>query len=855
MGVSVVSVGEPSISRESALGKVLPDGVSEAFKIKYVPFNADTGVVISKGQWLDAVTGSQVQRSSNLLLGSNIGFELKDLVLYDADGKYLTSGGKQARDASGRYISVNDATTGDQLKLSGEVFIKNSAVDVDININNYDIKRAGARFNGTLETKLVFDVGLKETFSLTDVTGQLDNSLSIGDWFKLKGIDYGKERIVLGSINIGVSAAGVPVVVLGVGNSITTLPLAIVVALSVGMNGTIDATASFGADYKAYFDKGAYYVTNSSGNLVEEKKFDIVAHGDTPNPNVPNSAAATAAELAKKPEFRTFVKGQATVKTKSQIGIDASLAIAGMVPLQLSNTLQYESEVGVKGSINGTSDRPGQFDVVGCAVLTSKAAVVSTLYARLVGESDWLTLDGIDKKRVLGTYSLFNDGYPLTCTQQLGVDFSYEVNPADATAPPAGQYKVRFKPDAQWKALTALAISGKADVDTWSWSYGDISLGNLLGNADENPVHTYSSAGSYTVELKIKDSYGQSAKITKTLVLGSSTVPNTTSTTTTTAVPATPALGSYAANNSAITLTWASVSQATYYQLLRSNVQLNGNIANVYYVDTSVTANNTYTYQLKACNTAGCSASSPAVTITAKVGVVSPPVASGLSLLNDTGITASQCYQAGSDVLVSCTSSGALALNASQDGMTGRDAVAATNSSADGKLGFNYTKIGANGETLTNSATAWSCVKDNATGRIWEVKTNDSGLRDSAKTYTNYDNTSQAQLSSGGNPTLAQVNAATNSIGFKNAVNAAGLCGASDWRLPTADELQGLVDYGVAYPGPTIDANWFPNTVGSAYWGSTPRVGSPASAWNVDFGNGNVDYILRSNTYHVRLVR
>ncbi len=226
-------------------------------------------------------------------------------------------------------------------------------------------------------------------------------------------------------------------------------------------------------------------------------------------------------------------------------------------------------------------------------------------------------------------------------------------------------------------------------------------------------------------------------------------------------------------------------------------------------------------------------------------------------LLNDTGITASQCYQAGSNVLLSCTSAAAIALNPAQDGMAGRDATPATNSAADGKLGFTYTKISATGQTLAASATSWACVKDNLTGLIWEVKTNDGGLRDKAKTYTNVDSTASDQWATGTNPTpiQAQIDAATNSVGFKNAVNTATLCGAADWRLPTAKELESLVDYGVAYPGPTIDAAWFPNTVGDAFWSSSPYVGIAYYAWVVDFSYGSVNDYSRDGSLPVRLVR
>lgn len=222
---------------------------------------------------------------------------------------------------------------------------------------------------------------------------------------------------------------------------------------------------------------------------------------------------------------------------------------------------------------------------------------------------------------------------------------------------------------------------------------------------------------------------------------------------------------------------------------------------------------------------------------------------------NDSGITAAQCYESGSNVLVACDSAGAISLNLAQDGMLGRDADDTSNDNRDGKLGFSYTKIDATGAALPASAATWNCIQDNVTGLMWEVKTNDGGLRDWAKTYTNYDSITELQIGGTVAPLQSEIDAETNSVGFKNAVNSAGMCGASDWRLPTVDELQSIVDYGVANPGPTIDANWFPNTQGTVYRSSSPYAGYPAYARSVYFYNGVVSYGLRSDTFYVRLVR
>ena len=208
--------------------------------------------------------------------------------------------------------------------------------------------------------------------------------------------------------------------------------------------------------------------------------------------------------------------------------------------------------------------------------------------------------------------------------------------------------------------------------------------------------------------------------------------------------------------------------------------------------------------------------------------------------LPDTGITASQCYAAGSNAFVDCTSVAAIALNDQQDGMVGRDVTTPDNSN--GKLGFDYIKLDVNGGTLSANATAWSCVKDNITGLTWEVKTADGGLRDMNNTYTNYGDGRDGDTSS-----------------FITAVNLAKPCGYSDWRLPTVDELQGIVDYSA--PNPSIESTWFVNTMTfnfidyGAYWTSTQVTASPARTWFVGFNGGGVYNENSYFPYYVRLVR
>jgi hypothetical protein len=166
-----------------------------------------------------------------------------------------------------------------------------------------------------------------------------------------------------------------------------------------------------------------------------------------------------------------------------------------------------------------------------------------------------------------------------------------------------------------------------------------------------------------------------------------------------------------------------------------------------------------------------------------------------------------------------------------------------------------YTKIANNGSALSDDAklgtapTDWACTKDNKTGLIWEVKTDDGGLRDLNKNYTWDD-----------------------SFSFATNVNTQGLCGAKDWRLPTNEELRGLVmcsdgkyndlqldiicstNWGITQP--TIKTTYFPNTKSGWFWSSSPDAsGDSGGVWFVDFGNGYSNTYGKDGSSYVRLVR
>lgn len=228
--------------------------------------------------------------------------------------------------------------------------------------------------------------------------------------------------------------------------------------------------------------------------------------------------------------------------------------------------------------------------------------------------------------------------------------------------------------------------------------------------------------------------------------------------------------------------------------------------------------------------------------------------------LNDTGIdfcadddtayffdgTAAQRQQGCDDVA---------ATHPGQDGTFGRDAEARADTltkTGAGAAGFDFTRVCNSGEqagegdcpanpALGPSANQWACTKDNNTGLIWEIKVDDAThLRHTNHLYSWYDpneatNGGNAGVADGGSCGDHDIDCDTHS--FVAAVNAANLCGASDWRMPTRVELASIVHFGKRLPA--IDVTFFPHTRSLRYWSSSSfSAGSSTSARTVRFSDG-----------------
>jgi hypothetical protein len=149
-----------------------------------------------------------------------------------------------------------------------------------------------------------------------------------------------------------------------------------------------------------------------------------------------------------------------------------------------------------------------------------------------------------------------------------------------------------------------------------------------------------------------------------------------------------------------------------------------------------------------------------------------------------------------------------------QDGDDGRDALARQGllqKLGGGLNGFDWTKLGANGEPLVNqnmrwdddgneaSGTHWSCVMDHVTGLVWEIKESDQNHpRYALHTYHWY---SDDATNNGGQPGLKALEpencltAPCNTQNYTKWVNQQELCGFGDWRMPSVRELMSIAVY------------------------------------------------------------
>lgn len=168
--------------------------------------------------------------------------------------------------------------------------------------------------------------------------------------------------------------------------------------------------------------------------------------------------------------------------------------------------------------------------------------------------------------------------------------------------------------------------------------------------------------------------------------------------------------------------------------------------------------------------------------------------------------------------------------------------------SKQGSPGFawDFVRLGPAGEELDADAPGpHECVLDRRTGLLWEVKLATPGARHSNQTFSWYSddgdsNGGEAGLRGAGVCVLERCDTES----YVAAVNAGGLCGRADWRLPSRDEALTLLDPARIGQGATLDPVYFPETAAAEYWTATTFSLYPQGAWAVDtvYGQDRVDW-------------
>jgi len=139
-------------------------------------------------------------------------------------------------------------------------------------------------------------------------------------------------------------------------------------------------------------------------------------------------------------------------------------------------------------------------------------------------------------------------------------------------------------------------------------------------------------------------------------------------------------------------------------------------------------------------------------------------------------------------------------------------------------------------------------------GRVWERKTDDGSVHDKDNRYT-WSPTVGAPDGTVFTEFLATLNTAMGGDGM----GARG-CFADDctWRLPTIEELVGIVDAGVSgcddVGSPCIDQTVFGPTIASGYW-TTTISSFPEAMLGVNFFDGTVIFETKDLGYYGRAVR
>lgn len=191
------------------------------------------------------------------------------------------------------------------------------------------------------------------------------------------------------------------------------------------------------------------------------------------------------------------------------------------------------------------------------------------------------------------------------------------------------------------------------------------------------------------------------------------------------------------------------------------------------------------------------------------------------------------------------------------------------NKLGEGEASFDFTRLDNNGNDVNNPSFAFSCVQDNVTGLVWQIKSNSdqANINFVQQSFTWFSDEENGNVEGELNPMAESCNVANgqcNTQDYISEINSQGLCGFFDWRLPSVEELQSIIHYGSANQ-PRVDQVFFPY-LGSSdtdelwYWTSQSSADGVSNdlannAWALDLNSGKDGFFNKSTLLHVMLVR